>query len=155
MPEHAEAWTKLLASYRPHFKGVFPWSLLLEVRVMACTDQDPCHHMSSLGHNKLSSVKIFFTQSKMSPWSSKDSTFVMILVNSTYCQICNIRRTQSPNINVSRLVLQLYLPNPLKPGVKFMGYFHTLLTVEWRCSWSSADRRCSNDIWMINNFIAD
>ena len=25
---------------------------------------------------------------------------------------------------------------------------------EWRCSWSSADRRCSNCFWMINNFIA-
>ena len=24
---------------------------------------------------------------------------------------------------------------------------------EWICSWSSADRRCSNYIWMINNFI--
>ena len=25
---------------------------------------------------------------------------------------------------------------------------------EWRCRWSSADRRCSNYIWAINNFIA-
>ena len=25
---------------------------------------------------------------------------------------------------------------------------------QWRCSWSSADRRCSNYIWVINNFIA-
>ena len=25
---------------------------------------------------------------------------------------------------------------------------------EWRCSWSSADRRCTNYIWVINNFIA-
>ena len=24
---------------------------------------------------------------------------------------------------------------------------------EWRCSWSSADRRCSNYIWVINIFI--
>ena len=35
-----------------------------------------------------------------------------------YRQVSNIRRTQSPNINASRLVLQLSLPNPLKPGVK-------------------------------------
>ena len=34
-----------------------------------------------------------------------------------YRQFSNIKRTQSPNINVSRLVLQLSLPNPLKPGV--------------------------------------
>ena len=25
---------------------------------------------------------------------------------------------------------------------------------EWRCSWSSTDRPCSNYIWVINNFIA-
>ena len=27
-------------------------------------------------------------------------------------------------------------------------------TLEWRCSWSSADRRCSNYIWVSNIFIA-
>ena len=30
----------------------------------------------------------------------------------------NIRRTKSPNLKASRLVLQLSLPNPIKPGVK-------------------------------------
>ena len=34
-----------------------------------------------------------------------------------YHEISNIRRTKSHNLNVSRLVLQLSLPNPLKPGV--------------------------------------
>ena len=29
-----------------------------------------------------------------------------------------------------------------------------MLSWEWRCSWSSADRRCSSYIWVINNFIA-
>ena len=29
-----------------------------------------------------------------------------------------------------------------------------VLSWEWRCSWSSADRRCSNYIWMINSFVA-
>ena len=29
-----------------------------------------------------------------------------------------------------------------------------MLSREWRCSWSSADRRCSNYIWIIDNFIA-
>ena len=36
----------------------------------------------------------------------------------TYRQSSNISRTKFQNLNVSRLVLQLYLPNPLKPGVK-------------------------------------
>ena len=35
-----------------------------------------------------------------------------------YRKISNIRRTKSPNLNVSRLVLPLYLPNPVKLGVK-------------------------------------
>ena len=26
--------------------------------------------------------------------------------------------------------------------------------LKWRCSWSNADRRCSNYIWVINYFIA-
>ena len=29
-----------------------------------------------------------------------------------------------------------------------------MLIRKWRCSWSNADRRCSNYIWVINNFIA-
>ena len=38
--------------------------------------------------------------------------------NIIYRRIFNIRRTKSPNLNVSRLVLQLSLPNPMKPSVK-------------------------------------
>ena len=29
-----------------------------------------------------------------------------------------------------------------------------VLSREWRCCWSSADRRCSNYIWVIDNLIA-
>ena len=29
-----------------------------------------------------------------------------------------------------------------------------VLSWEWRCSWSSADRRCSSYIWVINNLIS-
>ena len=29
-----------------------------------------------------------------------------------------------------------------------------MLSWEWKCSWSSADRRCFNYIWVINDFIA-
>ena len=56
-----------------------------------------------------------------------------------YHQISNISCTKSQILHVSHLVLQLYLCNLLKPGVKF----------EWRCSWSSTDRWCSNYIWVI------
>ena len=36
----------------------------------------------------------------------------------SYCEISNISHTKSQNFNVSRLILQLSLPNLLKPGVK-------------------------------------
>ena len=32
-------------------------------------------------------------------------------------------------------------------------HWSQVLSQEWRCSWSSADRRCSNYIWVIDNFI--
>ena len=33
-------------------------------------------------------------------------------------------------------------------------HWSQVLSWEWRCSWSSADRQCSNYIWVINNIIA-
>ena len=35
-----------------------------------------------------------------------------------HCQTSNISVTKSSNLNVSHLVLRLFLPNPLQPGVK-------------------------------------
>ena len=35
-----------------------------------------------------------------------------------YRKKSNIRRTKSPNLIALRLVLQLSLPNPMKPGVR-------------------------------------
>ena len=66
----------------------------------------------------------------------------ILLAPFNYRQTSNISLTKSRKLHVSCLVLQLFLCNPLKPGR------------EWRCSWSSADRRCSNYVWVINNFIA-
>ena len=66
------------------------------------------------------------------------------LQNWHYCQISNIRHTKSPNLNVSPLAFQLSLSNPLRPCVQS----------EWRWSWRSADRQCSNHIRVINNVIA-
>ena len=67
--------------------------------------------------------------------------------NCIYRKVSNIRRTKSQNINDSRLVLQLSLPNPLKLGVK------SIIRL-WRCGWSSADWWCSNYIWVIMNLLA-
>ena len=60
-----------------------------------------------------------------------------------YRIISNVSHTKYQNLYDSRLGFQS-LPNPLKPGVKSR-----------RCIWSSADRRCSNYIWVIiDKFIA-
>ena len=68
---------------------------------------------------------------------------------SIYRKVSNIRRTKSQNLSVSLLGLQLFLYNRLKPR----GWSQ-VFSGEWRCSWSSADRRSSNYIWVINNLIA-
>ena len=54
--------------------------------------------------------------------------------------------TKSENLSDCRLVLQLPLAN---------FHWSQVLSWEWRCSWSSADRRCSNYIWVINNSTAN
>ena len=44
--------------------------------------------------------------------------YVWRVMCSIYRKISNIRRTKSPNLIVSRLVLQLSLPNPMNPDVR-------------------------------------
>ena len=61
-----------------------------------------------------------------------------------YRKLSNIRHTKSQNLNAIRLGFQLSLPI----------YWSQVLSGEWRCSWSNADRRCSNYIWVTNNLIA-
>ena len=42
-----------------------------------------------------------------------------------------------------------------RPAVVFCAiYWSHVLSWAWRCSWSIANRRCPNYIWVINNFIA-
>ena len=52
-------------------------------------------------------------------------------VVSIYCQISNIRCNKSETLNVSCLVLQLSLPNPLGPGIEVLWYS----LVFWCPSW--------------------
>ena len=58
-----------------------------------------------------------------------------------YHQISNIRRTKSQNLNFSRLAVVSI-------------YWSHVLGRQWRCSWSSTGRWCSNYIWVFRNFIA-
>ena len=41
-----------------------------------------------------------------------------IVVKQVYRQISNIRHNKFQNLNLSRLILLLSLPNPLKQGIK-------------------------------------
>ena len=63
--------------------------------------------------------------------------------NSIYRQVSYIRCTKSQNLKDSRTVLWLSLPT-----------WSQMLSRQWRCSRSSADSRCSDYIWVIDNFIA-
>ena len=62
-----------------------------------------------------------------------------------YLQISNIICTKSPTLNVSCLFLQYCL---------CLIHWSQVLSREWWCSWSSADRLTSKYIWVIDNFIA-
>ena len=61
-----------------------------------------------------------------------------------YRQISNMRHKKSQTLNV--LVSPCSCLCPV--------HYSQVLSRGWRCSWSSADRRCSNYIWVINNYIA-
>ena len=51
---------------------------------------------------------------------------LLLLWSIDYRQLCNIGRTKFPNSNVSRLVFQLPLPSPLKPGIQ------SRMKISWR-----------------------
>ena len=62
----------------------------------------------------------------------------------TYRKISNISRTKSKT--------QMLLESACSCLCAI--YWSQVLSGEWRCSWGSADRWCSNYIWAINNLIA-
>ena len=77
-------------------------------------------------------------------WDQEEPQYLLGINHINYHKTSSISHTKSQSLNVSCIFPQLYSLNPLKPCISW----------EWRCSWSSADRRCSNYIWVINNFIA-
>ena len=92
----------------------------------------------------------------------------------TYNQTSSIQCTKFQHWNVSRHSLQLSLPYPLKPGlklrkrereIKFINLFgdrghrgpyspYKSCNHNLKLRKNEDDRRCSNYIWVINNFIA-
>ena len=84
------------------------------------------------------SRKLYFSRFSR-PCGNPESWYIQI-----HHKISNTSRTNSPNSNVSRLVWSCICPS----------YWCQVLRREWRCSWSSAERRCSNYIWVIDKSIA-
>ena len=69
-----------------------------------------------------------------------DKTLSMVDYRKAFC----ISHTEFKNSNVSLSSCSCLCPI----------HWSQMLSQVWRCSWSSADRRCSNYIWEINKFIA-
>ena len=67
------------------------------------------------------SVRVFRNAVKSCLYLTNErSTLIQVMKKNIYIhsKIPNISHTKSPNLIVSCLVLQLSLPNPMKPGVK-------------------------------------
>ena len=124
------------------FKLSMAWCLRTTSHFQANVDPDLCHHMVSLlvGHNELIGQSLGITKSNRSVSENKhchyQSVFFLQLLcgwhrfgpfgggrgvawNEITVKSLNIRCTESPNLNVSRLVLQLSLHNILKLCVKW------------------------------------
>ena len=68
--------------------------------------------------------------------SSKFDTYSTLVIITLHHQTSNIKHTKSPNVMF--LVLSCTCLCPI--------HWSQVLSWEWRCSWSSAERRCSNYI---------
>ena len=126
------------------FKNIWPWkskvkviAQLYRLKPLLLHENQPSNSWHTLFQNL--TLKI---QGQGHGWGKMSRSHKQPSIHSMYRQASNIRRTKSQHLKDSRTVLRLSLPNPL-------------LGREQRCSWSSDDRRCSNYIWVIDNFIAN
>ena len=81
---------------------------------------------------------LFRVQILLTAWSGLFRLTLHLIVGA-YCQTSNIRRTKFQNLDV--IVLSCSCLCPI--------HWNQVLSREWRCSWSSTDRRCSNYIEVI------
>ena len=104
--------------------------------------------MASNAENVCEVPEYFATSRRSLRMISSGSIKLHKIINSlcyrNYHQISNISRTTSQNLMF--LVSSCICLCPI--------HWSQVLSREWRCSWSSAGRRCSKYIWVINNFTA-
>ena len=78
---------------------------------------------------------------------------LIVTVNTVGCQVFNASGEEQSAW--WPLLFSLDKSNSLIQTGAFLCPIHWshVLSREWRCGWSSADRRCSNYIWVVSNFI--
>ena len=101
--------------------SVLPWAMGY---CYSQCGQQPCRPVNGLQLTPTFVVNLCTKCCEWSPWVN-DSVVVssgrhnlMLMPYFIYRKISNIICIKYPNLNVSRLVLQLSLPNPMKPCVK-------------------------------------
>ena len=126
------------------FKNIWPWKSKFKViaQLYRLTSLLLHENQTSNSWHTLFQNLTLKIQGQGHGWGKMSRSHKQPSIHSMYRQVSNIRHTESQHLKDSRTVLRLSLPNPL-------------LGRERRCSWSSADRRCSNYIWVIKNFIAN
>ena len=77
---------------------------------------------------------------KMIPFHENDTDHIIKMMSAINCLIYGASKTYMFLVSSCRILCAIY--------------WNQLLSRELWCSWNSADRWCSNYIWMINNFIA-
>ena len=101
----------------------------------------------------------FYTCCVNSP--NKQRYFLSISHIPEYRKNTNCTKAISVAVIISTVKSLLYVPPNHKTKMLLVSscsslcviYWIQVLSREWRCSWNSADRRCSNYIWVMNNFI--
>ena len=119
------------------------WFWKKETKILHQPDfcpQRPCH--VCVAWRIMMTTQIWNTTSRFLVFSLRHGSAVK---NNTYRKISNTRRTKSPNLNASRLSSCSYIC-PIQ--------WSQVLSREWRSCRGSADRRCSNYIWVMDNIIA-
>ena len=66
------------------------------------------------------------------------------------CHYCTYRKVS--NISSTKSQTSMILVSPCSCLCPI--HWSQVFSREWRCSWSSTDRRCSSHIWVIHNLIA-
>ena len=119
----------------PNVKNIWPWKSKINViaQLYRLTSLLLHENQTSNSWHTLFQNLTLKIQGQGHGWGKMSRSHNQPSIHSMYRQVSNIRRTKSQHLKDSRTVLRLSLPNPL------LGW-------ERRCSWNSADRRCSNYI---------